>query len=140
MWFPKISSSRSLCKVLVLYPAKNEEIYGIVPYQKIFMSYYSTLKRKLQVNMWVTSGSYVGHIWIVLWVMGQMGQQVQPTFNPVSYRFGHIHSYVAKIQIHNYACLVSVWNVVPAWNVWLWKHHDQVYACVKVTYSSINTR
>ena len=34
MWCPKISSSRSLCKGLVLYPAKNEEIFGIVPYQK----------------------------------------------------------------------------------------------------------
>ena len=35
--------------------------------------------------MWVTSGSHLGHIWIVLWVsgsVGQMGQQVWPTFNP----------------------------------------------------------
>ena len=31
------SSSRSLCKGLDLYPTKNEEIYGIVPYQKKFV-------------------------------------------------------------------------------------------------------
>ena len=40
MWCPKISSSSSLCKRPVLYPAKNEEIYGIVSYQKFFMSCY----------------------------------------------------------------------------------------------------
>ena len=40
--------------------------------------------------MWVTRGSYVGHIQIALWVtprllcgsVGQVGQQVWPTFNP----------------------------------------------------------
>ena len=39
----------------VLHPAKNEEIYGIVPYQKLFMSVsqLATLffKRKLQHDM-----------------------------------------------------------------------------------------
>ena len=50
----------------VLHPAKNEEIYRIVPYQKCFMSCYITFKRKTS-----TCGSYVGHIRIVLWVMGQ---------------------------------------------------------------------
>ena len=38
MWCLKISSLRNLCKGPVLYPAKNEEIYGIAPYQKFFMS------------------------------------------------------------------------------------------------------
>ena len=56
----------------VLYPAKNEEIYGIFPYQKIFMSCYITLERKL--------GSQVGHIWVTSRLfcgsVGQMGQQV----------------------------------------------------------------
>ena len=60
---------------MVLYPAKNEEIYGIVPYQKIFMSCYITFKKKTstcgsQVGyMWVTSGLFCGSV-------GQMGQQV----------------------------------------------------------------
>ena len=49
MWCPKISSSRSLCKGPVLGPAKNEEVYGIVPYQKIFSCHVTLLlKRKLQ--------------------------------------------------------------------------------------------
>ena len=67
MWYLKILSSRSLCKVLVLYPAKNEEMYGIVPYQNFsWHSYYVTFKKNF--NMWVTSGSYVVHIRIILWV------------------------------------------------------------------------
>ena len=40
MWCLKISSSRSPCKVLVLYPAKNKEIYDIVPFQNFFVSFY----------------------------------------------------------------------------------------------------
>ena len=47
----KILSSRSMCKGSVLYPAKNEEIYDIAPYQKF--SCHVTLatfkkKKKLQ--------------------------------------------------------------------------------------------
>ena len=67
----------------VLYPAKNEEIYGIVPYQKIFMSCYIHYFKKENFNIWVTSGSYLGHIQkLFCGSVGQMGQQVQPTFNP----------------------------------------------------------
>ena len=50
-----------------LYPAKNEEIYGIVPYQKFFMScYISYTFNKENFNMWVTGGSYGDHIRIAL--------------------------------------------------------------------------
>ena len=42
----------------VLYSAKNEEIYGIVPHQKFFMSCYITFKKKT-----LTCGSQVA------WVM-----------------------------------------------------------------------
>ena len=67
----------------VLYPAKNEEIYGIVKfhiYQKIFMSCI-TFKKKTSTcrsqvgHMWVTSGLFCGSV-------NQMGQQVRPTVNP----------------------------------------------------------
>ena len=68
MWCPKISSSRSLCKGPVLYPAKNEVIYGIVPHQKFLCHVTLATFKKENFNMWVTSGSYVGHIRIVLWV------------------------------------------------------------------------
>ena len=37
---------------------------------------------KNKISTYGSSGSYVGHIRIVLWVRGHMGQQVQPTFNP----------------------------------------------------------
>ena len=57
MWCPKISSSRSLCKGMVLYPAKNEEIYGIVPHQKFLMSCYNTFKKK--------TSTYGGHKWVI---------------------------------------------------------------------------
>ena len=53
---------------LVLYPAKNEEIYGIFHMKKIFMSCYITFKKKTS-----TCGSqlgHMGHIPIVLWVSG----------------------------------------------------------------------
>ena len=43
----------------VLYPAKNEEIYGIVPYQKISCHVTLLLKRKPSAR-----GSQVGHIWV----------------------------------------------------------------------------
>ena len=57
MWCPKISSSRSLRKGPVLYPAKNEEIYGIVPYQNFSCHVtLATFKRKLQ---------HVGHKWVI---------------------------------------------------------------------------
>ena len=78
MWCPRILS---LCKGLVPYPAKNEEIYGIVLYQKIFRSYYITFKNKTSTcgsqvdHMWVTSGLLCGSV-------GQVGQQVWLTFNP----------------------------------------------------------
>ena len=74
MWCSKILSSGSLCRGPALYPAKNEEIYGIVPYQKNFMSRYI---RKLQ---------HVGHKLVICGLhpdcsVGEMDQQVQPTFN-----------------------------------------------------------
>ena len=62
MWCPKISSSRSLCKGLVLYPAKNKEIYGIVPYQNF--SCHVTLLSKENFNMCVTSGSCI-YMWVI---------------------------------------------------------------------------
>ena len=80
MWCSKISFSRSLCKGPVLYPTRNEEIYGIVPYQKLLMSCYITFKKKTSA-----CGSQVGHMWVTSGLfcesVGQMGQQVQPTFN-----------------------------------------------------------
>ena len=48
---------KSVRKGPVMYPAKNEEIYGIVPYQKFLCYVALLLKRKLQ---------HVDHIWIVL--------------------------------------------------------------------------
>ena len=81
MWCPKISSSRSLHKGVGLHAAKNEEIDGTVPYQKLFMSCYSTFKKKSSTcgsqvdHMWVTSGLFRG-------LVGQIGHQVWPTFNP----------------------------------------------------------
>ena len=41
---------------LALYPAKNEEIYGNVPYQKFSCHVTSLLKRTLQ---------HVGHKWVI---------------------------------------------------------------------------
>ena len=59
----------------VLYPAKNEEIYGIVPYQQFFMPCYITFKKKTS-----KCGSQVGHMWVTSGLLcgsvGQMGQQV----------------------------------------------------------------
>ena len=56
---PKISFLRSLCIGSVLYLAKNEEIYGIVPFQNFSMSFYVTFKKKTSTcgsgRMWVTS-------------------------------------------------------------------------------------
>ena len=76
-----VSKDFILCKGPVLYPAKNEEIYGIniAPYQNFFMSCYLTFKN---FNMWVTSGSYVGHIRIVLWVSGSNGSTGVTHFQP----------------------------------------------------------
>ena len=53
-------------------------------------SYHVTLllKRKLQHvgHKWVICGSQVGHMWVTSGLfdgsVGQMGRQVQPTFNP----------------------------------------------------------
>ena len=58
---------------MVLYPAKNKDIYGIAPYQKFLMSCYITFKKKLQ---------HVGHIWIVLWVSGLNGSTHVTHFQP----------------------------------------------------------
>ena len=75
-----------MCKVL--HPAKNEEIYGIVPYQKFFMSGYITFKNKTS-----TCGSQVGHMRVTSKLfcgsVGQMGQQVRPTFNPAENILNH---------------------------------------------------
>ena len=77
MWCPKISWLRNLCRGPVLYPAKSEEIYGIVPYQKFFMSCYTLLTS--------TCGSQVGldcsvDQW-VKWV--NRCNPLQPWFSPV---------------------------------------------------------
>ena len=77
-WCPKISSSRSLCKGIIWYPANNEDIYGIVPYIINFfiaiMLHQLLLKRKIQ---------HVSHKWVTSRLLcGSVGQQVQPTFNP----------------------------------------------------------
>ena len=64
-WCPKINFI--LYKGLVLYPAKNEEIYGIgyiVPYQKF--SCHVTLDKK--TSMCGSQVGHVGHIQIVQWV------------------------------------------------------------------------
>ena len=104
MWYPKISSSRSLCKGSVLHCTKNEEIYGIVPYKIFFMSCYisySVLKENF--NMWVTSGSYVGHIQIVLWVSGSNGSTGVTHFQPWYYIYvilSHLRS-KESTGIHN---------------------------------------
>ena len=41
--------------------------------------------------MWVTSGSYVGHIWIALWVSGSSGStgvtHFQPWYESIIYLF-----------------------------------------------------
>ena len=73
VWHPKISSlSRSLRKGLVLHPAKNEEIYGIVLYQKI--SCHVTLLKKEAS----TCGSQVG-------VTSGLFRCDPLSFNPVIY-------------------------------------------------------
>ena len=64
-----------------MYPAKNEEIYGIVPYQN-FSCHVTLATLKKNFNMWVTSGSYVGHIRIVLWVSGSNGSTGVTHFQP----------------------------------------------------------
>ena len=66
----------------VLYPTKNEEAYDITPYQNFSMSFYITIKKKTSVY-----GSQVGHMLVTSRLLygsvGQVGQQVLPTFNPV---------------------------------------------------------
>ena len=78
MWCPEISFSRSLCMGPVLYP---KEIYGIVLYLIFSMSFYITFKKKT-----LARGSQVGHMWVTSGLLcgsvGQVGQQVWPTFNP----------------------------------------------------------
>ena len=72
MWYPKISSSRSLHKGLVLYPAKNAKSIALF-HTKIFSCYVTLLlKRKLQ---------HVGHKWVICGShpdcsVGQMDQKV----------------------------------------------------------------
>ena len=61
---PVISFSRILCMGPVLYP---EEMYGIVGYLIFAMSFYVTFKKK-NFSMWITRGSYMGHIRNALWV------------------------------------------------------------------------
>ena len=68
MWYPEIFLSRILCVGPVLYP---EEIYGIVSYLIFSMSFYITFKKKT----WAC-GSHPDCS------VGQVGQQVWPTFNP----------------------------------------------------------
>ena len=55
---------RSLCKGLVLYP----EVWhcSISKTFRVMLHYFY----KENLNMWITSGWYVGHIWIVQWVSG----------------------------------------------------------------------
>ena len=68
---PKFLSSKSLqCKGPVLYPAKNEEINGIAPYQKLLTTCDSQVG-----HMWVTSGLFCGSV-------GQMGSTGVTHFQP----------------------------------------------------------
>ena len=97
-WCPKISSSRSLCKRAVLYPAKNEEIYGIaiVPYQ-YFSCYVALLiKRNLQ---------HVGHKWVICGSHPDcsVGQQVRHTFNPDVAKDGSTHKTHLAAQLYSVA-------------------------------------
>ena len=77
MWCPEISISRILCMGLVLYP---EESMALL-HSWFSMSFYITSKKKTlacgsqEGHMWVTSGLLYGSL-------GQVGQQVWPTFNP----------------------------------------------------------
>ena len=66
MWCSEISFLRILYMGPVLYPAKNEEIYGIVWY----LIFYKTSARGSQVgHIWVTSGLLCGSV-------DEVGQQV----------------------------------------------------------------
>ena len=69
-----------MCKGPVLYPAKNEEIYMASVHIKNFSCHVSHFKMKTSIyaRSWVTSSLFCGS-------MGQIGQQVQPTFNPVMF-------------------------------------------------------
>ena len=67
MWGPEISFSRSLHVSVsmgpVLYSAKNQEVYDIVPYLNFYHVILHYFKRKTS-----EFGSCVGHIQIALWV------------------------------------------------------------------------
>ena len=103
MWCPKILSSGNLCKVPVQYLAENEEICGIVPYQKF--SCYVTLATFAKM-----CGSQMGHMWITSGLfcrsVGQMGQQVRPTFNQLynyyTYRELPLNTAVSSCSIEEF--------------------------------------
>ena len=59
---------------------------------------------KENFNMWVTSGSFVGHIWIVLWISGSNGSTGETHFQPCS-RWG-------LVTIQLYHSNDSPWHVV----------------------------
>ena len=61
--------SRSLCKGPVPRMKKSIALFHI----KNFSCHVTLL---LNFNMWITSRSYVGHIWIVLWVSGSSGSHL----------------------------------------------------------------
>ena len=122
MWCPKISSSRSLHKGLGLHVAKNEEINGIVPYQKFFMSCYITFKKHVG-HMWVTSGLFCGSVC-------QIGHHVWPTFNPSLQTCGYMHGFEyswmivayltyihASMHIVHSACIQNVATINPCNNL-----------------------
>ena len=58
MWCPKISFSRNLHKGSVLYPAKNEEIHGIVLYQNFSCHVTLATFKKDVGHKWVICGSH----------------------------------------------------------------------------------
>ena len=75
MWCPEISFPRILCVRPVLYPEETLWHCFISDFFHVILD--SLLKENFSI--WVTRGSYVGHIRIALWVSGSTGV---PTFNP----------------------------------------------------------
>ena len=67
LWLWINQSEAGLCMSSVLYPAKNEEIYGIVSYQNFSTSFCITFQKKTSA-----CGSPMGHM-CALWVSGSTG-------------------------------------------------------------------
>ena len=81
--------------------------------------------QKETFNMWITSGSYVGHIWIILWVsrsngstcathfnldnLSHINQGQKPTVilcdhaNSTDHVYTYIHTYIMNSSLLTYA-------------------------------------